>query len=151
MKLGITKLIHNKDDIQFVTEFPCFFWDTLYLSWDLLSFLKFLFNLSNLTKLFWQFTSNLSEINYNQLLPRLVLLSVCFIYPLSGQYSTNWDRKGWPGSEIQMYYGCPCSAPTFGFIFKLLLYLRHYLFLNDHIQKQHFFRILKIDIFSQAN
>ena len=22
-------LIHNKDDIQFVTEFPCF-WDTLY-------------------------------------------------------------------------------------------------------------------------
>ena len=24
MKLGITVLIHNKDDIQFVTEFPCF-------------------------------------------------------------------------------------------------------------------------------
>ena len=24
-----------------------------------------------------------------------------------GRYSTNWDRKGWPGSEIQMYYGCP--------------------------------------------
>ena len=23
------------------------------------------------------------------------------------RYSTNWDRKGWPGSEIQMYYGCP--------------------------------------------
>ena len=22
-------------------------------------------------------------------------------------YSTNWDRKGRPGSEIQMYYGCP--------------------------------------------
>ena len=31
LKLGITILIHNKDDIQFVTEFPCFFWDTLYL------------------------------------------------------------------------------------------------------------------------
>ena len=24
MKLGITMLIHSKDDIQFVTEFPCF-------------------------------------------------------------------------------------------------------------------------------
>ena len=29
LKLGITMLTHNKDDIQFVTEFPCF-WDTLY-------------------------------------------------------------------------------------------------------------------------
>ena len=26
---------------------------------------------------------------------------------LSGWYSTNWERKGCPGSEIQMYYGCP--------------------------------------------
>jgi len=25
LKLGITMLIHNKDDIEFVTEFPCFF------------------------------------------------------------------------------------------------------------------------------
>ena len=24
LKLGITMLIHNKDNIQFVTEFPCF-------------------------------------------------------------------------------------------------------------------------------
>ena len=24
---------------------------------------------------------------------RLVLLSVCFIYPMSGRYSTNWNRK----------------------------------------------------------
>ena len=24
MKLGITMLIHNKDDIEFITEFPCF-------------------------------------------------------------------------------------------------------------------------------
>ena len=24
MKFGITVLIHNKDDIQFVTDFPCF-------------------------------------------------------------------------------------------------------------------------------
>ena len=38
---------------------------------------------------------------------RLVLLSVCFIYPISWRYSINWDRKGLPGSEIQMYYGLP--------------------------------------------
>ena len=23
------------------------------------------------------------------------------------RYSTNWDRKSWPGSEIQMNYSCP--------------------------------------------
>ena len=34
------------------------------------------------------------------------LLVVCFINPMSARYSTNWDRKGWPGSEIKMYYGC---------------------------------------------
>ena len=32
-KLGITMLIHNKDDIEFVTEFPCF-WDTLYYKFN---------------------------------------------------------------------------------------------------------------------
>ena len=46
------------------------------------------------------------------LLQRLVLLSDCFIYPMSGRYSTNWDQKGWPGSEIQMYYGCPVTSIT---------------------------------------
>jgi len=35
------------------------------------------------------------------------LLSVCYIYPLFWRYSTYWDRKGWPGSEIKMYHGCP--------------------------------------------
>ena len=34
-------------------------------------------------------------------------------------YSTNWDRNGWPGSEIQMYYGCPC--PIFPNIWSILL------------------------------
>ena len=24
LEIGITMLIHNKDDIEFVTEFPCF-------------------------------------------------------------------------------------------------------------------------------
>ena len=50
---------------------------------------------------------NLKSDRVNLVAPALVLLSVCFIYPMSGRYSTNWDRKGWPGSEIQMYYGCP--------------------------------------------
>ena len=36
-----------------------------------------------------------------------LLPGVCFICPMSRRYSTNWDRKGWPGSEIQMYYCCP--------------------------------------------
>ena len=38
---------------------------------------------------------------------------VCFIYPMSGRYSTKWDRKGWPDSEIQMYYGCPWLGSPF--------------------------------------
>ena len=44
------------------------------------------------------------------LLHRLVLLSVCFIYPKSRRYSTNWDWKCWPGSEIQMYSCSPWFA-----------------------------------------
>ena len=44
------------------------------------------------------------------LLHRIVLLSVCLIYPMSGRYSSHWERKGWPGSEeIQMYYDCLCD------------------------------------------
>ena len=31
LKLGITMLIHNKDDIEFVTEFPCFLGHPVYL------------------------------------------------------------------------------------------------------------------------
>ena len=27
-----------------------------------------------------------------------------------GRYRKNWDRNGWPGSEKQMYYGCPCTV-----------------------------------------
>jgi len=41
------------------------------------------------------------------LLHQLFLLSVCFIYLMLGRYSTNWDRKCWPSSEIQMCFGCP--------------------------------------------
>ena len=51
---------------------------------------------------------NSTSLTASTLLHQLVLLSVCFIYPMSGRYSTNWDRIGWPGSEIQMYYGFPC-------------------------------------------
>ena len=41
----------------------------------------------------------------------------CLLYlptrPTSGRYSTKWERKGWPGSEIQMYYDCPCPVPHY--------------------------------------
>ena len=41
----------------------------------------------------------------------------CLLYlPMSGWYCTNWDRKGWPGSEIQMYYGCPWPAVLYQII-----------------------------------
>ena len=30
MKLGITMVIHNEDDIEFVTEFPCFLGHPVY-------------------------------------------------------------------------------------------------------------------------
>ena len=33
---------------------------------------------------------------------------------MSGRYSTNWDRKGWPGLKIQLYYGCPCIMRSTG-------------------------------------
>ena len=41
------------------------------------------------------------------------LVERLLIYPMSGRYSTNWDQKGWPGSEIQLYYGCPCLKERF--------------------------------------
>ena len=41
-----------------------------------------------------------SSLTVSTLLHRLVL---------SLELGTNWDRKGWPGSEIQMYYSSPCG------------------------------------------
>ncbi len=38
-EIRITMLIHNKDDIDFVTEFPCF-WDALQIVWYILSTLQ---------------------------------------------------------------------------------------------------------------
>ena len=61
----------------------------------------------------WPFSKSKFNLKSDQL---LVLFGVCFIYPMSRRYSTNWDRKNWPGSEIQMYYGCPCCL----FIFMIL-------------------------------
>ena len=44
---------------------------------------------------------NLKSDRVNLVAPAaLVLLSVCFSYTMSRCYSTNWDRKGLPGSEI---------------------------------------------------
>ena len=60
----------------------------------------------NLTHL-WPFMKskfNLKSDRVNVVAPASPL-SVCFMYPMSWRYSTIWDRKGWPGSEIQMYYG----------------------------------------------
>ena len=49
---------------------------------------------------FWSLTAS-------TLLHWLVLLIVFFFDQMSMRCSTNWDRKGWPGLEIQIYYGCP--------------------------------------------
>ena len=40
---------------------------------------------------------------------------------MSGRYSTNWDRKGWPGTEIQMYYTAARAIEVFVCDFKELL------------------------------
>ena len=45
----------------------------------------------------WPFSKSKFNLAPSTLLHRLVILSVFFIYPMSGRYSTNWDRKGWPG------------------------------------------------------
>ena len=42
------------------------------------------------------------------LLHLLVLLSVCFIYPMFWRYCTNRDRKSWPGLEIK--FKCTSAA-----------------------------------------
>ena len=44
------------------------------------------------------------------------------------RYSTNWDRKGWPGLEIQMYYGCPWTWLYKPLKFKLWIFdLKEYI------------------------
>ena len=44
------------------------------------------------------------------LLHRLVLLSASVIHPWPNVLAIQYEQglKDWPGSEIQMYYGCPC-------------------------------------------
>ena len=39
--------------------------------------------------------------------------------PMSGRNSTNWDWKGWPGSEIQMYYSCPWMGSEHCFPYRI--------------------------------
>ena len=39
---------------------------------------------------------------------------------MSGRYSTNWDWKGWPGTEIQMYYTAARAIEVFVCDFKEL-------------------------------
>ena len=59
---------------------------------------------------------------------RLVLLSVC------GRYSTNWDQKSWPGSEIQIYSGCPWNINWyFHKFYRKIFYLKE-IFLNENFR-----------------
>ena len=44
MKLGITILIHNKDDIEFVTEFSCLLGHPVYGEGEVVFFTQKLFN-----------------------------------------------------------------------------------------------------------
>ena len=56
----------------------------------------------------------------NLVAPASQLLIVCFINPMFVRYSTNWDRKGWPGSEIKMYHGCLWESFIKSFFLKTL-------------------------------
>ena len=57
---------------------------------------------------------------------------------MSGRYSTNWDRKGWPGLEIQMYYDCPCIFLSI-FLFKYISkHLSVYLSIINVYMKENF-------------
>ena len=67
---------------------------------------------------------NLKSNRVNLVASAIVLLSVFFIYPISGQYSTNWDRKGWTGLDIQMYYDSRwCNLFPHVFIFEIISFL----------------------------
>ena len=67
---------------------------------------------------------NLKSNRVNLVASAIVLLSVFFIYPMSGQYSTNWDRKGWTGLDIQMYYDSRwCNLFPHVFIFEIISFL----------------------------
>ena len=63
-------------------------------------------------------------------------------------HSTHWDRKGWPGSEIQMYYGSPwiidsiSSSYSTVFWFSLNFLDMSSFFLNDL-----FFKNISDDLF----
>ena len=104
---------------MFIVWFKNSFW----LSWrlggtrlqeklDSTANVKIIFLKTHLTLLspFSKFNLKFDRVN---LVAPAFLLSVCFIYPMCGRYSTNWDRKDWPGSEIQMYYGCQWNEHNF--------------------------------------
>jgi len=74
------------------------------------------------------------------------------------RYSTNWDRKGWPGSEIQIYYGCPCNCYCSWHIrlassppFHPLLHPVYFTFFNSSCQIDMFFCFAKSSIKNQYN
>ena len=57
LKLGITMLIHNKDDIEFVTEFPCFLghpvWKADLETYGSKKFGTFVSGINNLKHIIW--------------------------------------------------------------------------------------------------
>ena len=60
----------------------------------------------------WSFSKskfNLKSDRVNLVAPASPIDCLLYLPNVRAIYSTNWDQKGWPGSEIQMYYkGCPC-------------------------------------------
>ena len=50
----------------------------------------------------WLFNKSKFKLKSNRV--NLVASASPIECPMSGRYSTNWDQKGWPCSENQMYY-----------------------------------------------
>jgi len=59
-------------------------------------FLKAKSSMSRTSDSLVKVNSTLKSNRVNLVASAIVLLSVFFIYPMSGRYSTNWDRKGDP-------------------------------------------------------
>ena len=102
MKLGITMLIHNKDDIKFVTEFPCFLGHPVYYMkrWKN-TFVLPIFCITN------------PEYMYATFLHHIVMESVFEWNPVCKAYIIWW--KGWPGRSLLHYISYSLSE---GFVHK---------------------------------
>jgi len=75
------------------------------------------------------------------LLHRIDLLIVCFINPMSVRYSTNWDQKGWPGSECTT---AACDSLSLKASFQETSYAKMTM---PNSQRYHFKSEVKINVF----